>query len=107
MGTPALKGTGVQTHPASRIDELMPHNWTPPTPPKSSRRPDRLAANTNRTRRKSSPRKRGHGDDYLNTSVLGLLRFRCPSSTWWPCPIARDAVDDRGRARLPAMAGPR
>ena len=20
----------VQTHPASRIDELLPHNWTPP-----------------------------------------------------------------------------
>jgi transposase len=22
----------VQTHPASRIDELLPHNWTPPRP---------------------------------------------------------------------------
>ena len=21
----------VQTHPASRIDELLPHNWTPPS----------------------------------------------------------------------------
>jgi len=20
----------VQTHPASRIDELLPHNWSPP-----------------------------------------------------------------------------
>ena len=25
----------VQTHPASRIDELLPHNWTPPTPPRA------------------------------------------------------------------------
>jgi transposase len=22
----------VQTHPASRIDELLPHNWAPPRP---------------------------------------------------------------------------
>jgi transposase len=22
----------VQTHPASRIDELLPHNWKPPRP---------------------------------------------------------------------------
>jgi transposase len=22
----------VQIHPASRIDELLPHNWTPPQP---------------------------------------------------------------------------
>jgi transposase len=22
----------VQSHPASRIDELLPHNWTPPSP---------------------------------------------------------------------------
>jgi len=22
--------TRVQTHPASRIDELLPHNWKPP-----------------------------------------------------------------------------
>jgi transposase len=21
----------VQTHPAARIDELLPHNWKPPT----------------------------------------------------------------------------
>jgi transposase len=27
----------VQTHPASRIDEILPHNWTPPStrPPTS------------------------------------------------------------------------
>jgi transposase len=29
----------VQTHPASRIDELLPHNWKPPNP---SRRPDEV-----------------------------------------------------------------
>jgi transposase len=22
----------VQSHPASRIDEILPHNWTPPRP---------------------------------------------------------------------------
>jgi hypothetical protein len=27
----------VQAHPASRIDELLPHNWSPPHP---SRRPE-------------------------------------------------------------------
>jgi transposase len=26
----------VQTHPASRIDELLPHNWTPPRPEPSA-----------------------------------------------------------------------
>jgi transposase len=26
----------VQTHPASRIDELLPHNWKPPTPQPST-----------------------------------------------------------------------
>jgi transposase len=26
----------VQTHPASRIDELLPHNWTPPRPQPSA-----------------------------------------------------------------------
>jgi transposase len=26
----------VQTHPASRIDELLPHNWTPPEPKPSA-----------------------------------------------------------------------
>jgi transposase len=26
----------VQTHPASRIDELLPHNWTPPRPEPST-----------------------------------------------------------------------
>jgi transposase len=26
----------VQTHPASRIDELLPHNWTPPSPQPSA-----------------------------------------------------------------------
>jgi transposase len=26
----------VQTHPASRIDELLPHNWTPPSPEPSA-----------------------------------------------------------------------
>jgi transposase len=26
----------VQTHPASRIGELLPHNWTPPSPQPSA-----------------------------------------------------------------------
>ena len=26
----------VQSHPASRIDELLPHNWTPPEPKPSA-----------------------------------------------------------------------
>ena len=26
----------VQTHPASRIDELLPHNWSPPRPEPSA-----------------------------------------------------------------------
>lgn len=26
----------LQTHPASRIDELLPHNWTPPRPEPST-----------------------------------------------------------------------
>lgn len=26
----------VQTQPASRIDELLPHNWTPPEPKPSA-----------------------------------------------------------------------
>ena len=26
----------VQTHPASRIDELLPHNWNPPRPEPSA-----------------------------------------------------------------------
>ena len=26
----------VQAHPASRIDELLPHNWKPPTPQPSA-----------------------------------------------------------------------
>jgi transposase len=26
----------VQTHPAARIDELLPHNWTPPRPEPSA-----------------------------------------------------------------------
>ncbi len=26
----------VQTHPASRIDELLPHNWKPPEAPPST-----------------------------------------------------------------------
>jgi IS66 C-terminal element len=27
----------VQTHPASRIDELLPHNWTTPKPERPAR----------------------------------------------------------------------
>jgi transposase len=26
----------VQTHPAARIDELLPHNWSPPQPQPST-----------------------------------------------------------------------
>jgi hypothetical protein len=26
----------VQTHPASRVDELLPHNWKPPAPEPSA-----------------------------------------------------------------------
>jgi len=26
----------VQSHPASRIDELLPHNWKPPRPEPSA-----------------------------------------------------------------------
>jgi transposase len=26
----------VLSHPASRIDELLPHNWTPPRPKRSA-----------------------------------------------------------------------
>ncbi len=30
VGYPADVHTHVQTHAAARIDEMLPHNWTPP-----------------------------------------------------------------------------